>query len=474
MPEYFPFRSADPSVTAEDCILPETAISFSYQATNLSEYVTDVSISASRGQALTGSVTLKDRTGFLAAFVSQFNQTDNDYRSHNMTDTRTVSLTLGQGSNAVDYPTLIPGDPQWDNDATLTWSFSDKTPIIDLDNQTIGDYLFTEGDDETSHTIIDDIETAIGETITPGFSAYDIGTFRANETNVLSALDELQSARQAYRKWEDGVLTLEKLAEASPVMHIIDRFHIPREGGLTGTKDTSGLRTYFKFFRDVPQASALGEAQCTGLLGTESQCVGRVVEITFDRPTMHAHIIHTETNGSIEDGVFYDASNAPLPNVGGWFDFFGSIGFEAVKWIGTYVPDFVLGTDMYIPSWRVKAVGGPISSGEFGNFESETTLTTLEALYGHRPEYKNLETELLRDEASADAMLNAIALEAMWSVDKWNLSTPFLIPGREGDFCSVTHAKHGLNMELCLIHSFSHSYGLGRGWSNSYELRTES
>lgn len=469
-----PFPIPDPSVSASDCILPQAEITFLYNSTNLSQYVTDVKISGSRGAAVTGSVTLKDRTGYLADFVSDFNQTHSAYRSHNMTDTRTVSLTLKQGSRFITYPNLIPGAPNWDNEATLTWEFSDYTPLLDVDNQNIGEYLYFEGTDASAYDAIGDISTAAGKTITPDFSDYDLGSFRANETNYYSALDELQQPRQAYRKWVADVLHLETLTESGSVMHIVDRLHIPREGGLTGGIDDSRLRTYFKFTRDKPLATSLGENQCTGNIGEESQCVGRVVQIQFNRPTIHARIhILSVNRGSIEDGVFYDAADNPLSGIDDWFIYYGTSSALASYWVGTYYPEFIVGTDMYAPGWRVRATGGTIVPEASGDFTIQNTLTALEAIYGHRPEYKDMETELLRDPATATAMLEAIETEINWSLRVWNLNTPILVPGREGEMLTLTHKKHGFTAEPMLINSFSHSYSIASGFSNSYELRAE-
>lgn len=472
MPLYFPFQSNDATVSYSDCILPETTFTFLYEAIDLSDYVTELNISGARGQGVVGSVTIKDRTNFVADLISSYSPANSIIRAHNMTDVRTVSVTLVQGSNSITYPNLIPGDPSWDNEGTLTWEFSDYTPIINLDNQNVGDYLFSEGDDVTSHNVIDDVETACGEVITPDFTAYEIGTFRANEANILGVIDEIASPVQGYRKWIGSTLHIEVLDSLTPVMQIIDRYHIP-EGGLTYGYDTSNVKTYFKFFRDKPLASYLGEAQCTGLLGTESPCVGRVVEITFNRPTLHAIITHTETNGSIEDGVFYDAANAPITQPGGWFNFYGTIGNEAVKWIGTYVPNFVLGTDMYIPSWKVRATGGSLVAEETGDFDATKVVSVVEAIYGRRPEYKNLETELLRNPADATTMLNAIETEVLWSIRRLSLNTPFLIPGREGQFVGITHLKHGLEEEPCLINGWSHSFSVSNGCNFNYDLRAE-
>lgn len=469
-----PFPIPDPSVSASDCILPPAEITFIYQSTNLSEFVTDVKISGSRGSAVVGSVTLKDRTGYLADFVSSFNQTHSQYRSHNMTDSRKISLTLKQGTRSISYPDLIPGDPKWDNEATLTWEFTDYTPLMDVDNQNIGEYLYFEGVDASAYDAISDIATHATQSITPGFADYDLGSFRANETNYYSALDELQQPKQAYRKWITDVLHLETLTTSGSVMHVIDRLHIPREGGLTGGLDTSRLKTYFKFTRDKPLATSLGENMCTGNIGEESQCVGRVVQIQFNRPTVHARIqIVWVARGVIEDGKFYSETDVELPAVDD-LQYFGTPSTLASYWLGTYVPEFVVGaTGAYAPGWKVRATGGSIVPEASGDFTIENTLTALEGIYGHRPEYKDMETELLRNPADATAMLEAIEEEINWSIRVWALNTPILVPGREGQMITLTHKKHGFTAEPMLIHGWSHGYSISGGWSNSYDLRAE-
>lgn len=83
---------------------------------------------------------------------------------------------------------------------------------------------------------------------------------------------------------------------------------------------------------------------------TESQCVGRVVQINFNRPTKHAIVRVVNVNkGTIEDGVFYDEAGDPLPSPD-WFHFYGPA--EATSWLGTYYPDFEVGPEVaYVPSW---------------------------------------------------------------------------------------------------------------------------
>lgn len=471
MPIHFPFQSNDLTVDSDAYVLPETTIQVLLNGIDVTEYLIDYNISGGRGTPITGSITLKDRTNYIIDAQSQFNQTNSAIKSHNMTDAVTIQILVSQGSVSPDYPVLIPGDPTWDNDGTLTFSFSDKTPIIDKDNQNLEDQLYDEGDIVNSDDIYANIATLAGEPISPDFTPYSIRTFRGAKKNLIAAIDELAMAVQGYRKWMDDVLHIEVLTEGSPTSSIIDRLHIP-EGGMTASLDTSNLRTYFRYFRDVPLSSVLGRANCTGTLLAESPCVGRVVQLTFNRPAICARVKWTAANGTIEDGVFFDEGGLPLNDDPSEI-FYGTALSKAVRWLGTYVPDFVIGGDgEYIPSWEAWADGPPLNESG-GVFEAEKIITTLESLYGRRPEYKDLESELLLNPATATAMLDALETEVKWSIRKFTVTTPFLYDEREGDFLSLTHHKHGLVEQTCLLHSWSHSFSFADGWNNTYELRAK-
>lgn len=481
MPTYFPFRSDDESYNVDDCILPQTEfhVSFLGSTGSLDDYIQEINISASRGVPISGSIKLKDNFGYIAEDISSFNIDNPDYRAHGMNSERTLNIELTQGVVTRSFTHLIPGDPSWDGFGTTTLTFTDMTPLIDKDNQSLPNIVYQEGDtDETSHTVIADISGLAGKNIVPEFSPYEINTFRMNNTNLLSALDELQAPRQAYRKWDGDVLKLETLSVGGSQFSIIDRKHIP-ENGITFTKDTSNLRTYFKYFRNIPQESVLGSPrECTGQLGEESPCVGRVVKLTFNRPARWARVFTEAYRGSIEDGVFYDESENPISVIGGGSGgvteyMSGPLDPKAASWLGTYVPEFILGADeKYVPSWRVWAIGGDFEGENVPEgFDVDNTITDIEAIYGARPEYRDLASELLLNEVDAVSMLEAIELEIKWSINKISLNTPFLFPAEEGEFVTITHYRHELDSELCLVNGWSYTYSTESGWSNSYDLR---
>lgn len=467
-----PFGAPDPTFPVSDYLLPATTLNVVYNGVNITSSVAGYSISGGRGQPVQGEVTIRSNNNGLVDVVSAFNQTNSSIRAHNMSASRGLTITVTQGSVSTAYPSLIPGDPSWDNEGTLSFSFTDRTPLLDKDNQNIPDAIHEEGDIETSHTMLAEIASMSGVTITPTFSSYPIRTFRGATKNFLAAIDELCFPRQAYRKWVGTQLFLEKLVEGSPSRTLVDRLHIP-EGGLTLTKDTSGVKTRFNYFRDVPLSTILARASCTGTLLAESPCVGRVVQLSFNRPAIAARVFWSATNGVIQDGVFFDEGDVPLNSAPSEI-FYGTPTSKAVRWLGTYVPNFILGGDgEYIPSWEAWADSPPLTSTSGGSFESNKIVSVLEGLYGQRPEYRNMESELLLESTDAQYLLDAIELELLWSTRQFSLNTPFLLNQREGDFIGLTHYAHGLNNTTCLIDSWNHSFSWENGWNNSYELRAK-
>ena len=123
-------------------ILPETELSVHLGGTELTSYVLEYSCSGSRGGGISGSVKFKDRDDFIASLTSQFNFNSSSMKGHNMTDSVVLSISVSQGSNNTEYPNLLPSDPEWDGDGTVTFNFTDKSPIVDLDNQNVGDYVY--------------------------------------------------------------------------------------------------------------------------------------------------------------------------------------------------------------------------------------------------------------------------------------------------------------------------------------------
>ena len=462
-----PFGPIESTFAVDDFIIPETTLSVVLGGSNLSEYVLEYSCSGSRGGGISGYVKLKDRDDFIAKLVSQFSFSSSSMKGHNMTDGVVLYLSVSQGSSNTEYPHLLPGDPEWDGDGTVTFNFTDKSPIVDLENQNVGDYAYDGPSfSVTAHDIISDAATLTGEAINPTFPDFRIQTYRANETSIASVLEDMCSVYQAYRKWDGATLTLERLNEGkSSRGHIIDRKHI-LEGSFSAGKFSSRVKTFFKHIKDNPLGSVLGEASCTGKLGTQSQCVGRVVSINFNRPVERAWIQWEAFRGDIQDGVFFDEGDTPL-NMTPSFVIVNADP-PAVRWLGTYVPAFVM-NEMYVPGWNARAFTTPDNT-DLDDWILEKAVTIAESLYGRRPEYKNLESQLLRDESAASAMLDAIALEVSWGINEFRLSTPWLFEGREGDFLNVTHTKSGISNVKCIINDWSHSFSYENGWNNTYTL----
>ena len=466
-----PFGPIDTEFDTYDYILPATSLSVTLFSTDISDFVTSYTCSASRGNGLSGSITIKDRDSFIADLVGSWGPANSNIRSHSMNTARTLSITAAQGGTTTNYPTLIPGDPEWDNEGTLTLPFTDVLPLIEKEDQDLGDYVSLEGDTATSHTIIATAAGLVGLTISPGFPSYDIEVFRGNNINVKSALEEIMSVTQAYFRCEGSTINLKVLpiSPGSPSRHLEDRRHIP-EGGMSMSKDTSNLRTYFKYFKDKTLDSVLGEASCTGKMLEESQCVGRVVQVSFNRPVSYAKIQVSAHKGDIQDGVFYSDSDTPLTSTPTFVYYGTAVDPKAAYWVGTYVPLFTM-TEAYVPSWTVKAIGGPPADAE-ETWDLTEVIGAAESLYGRRPEYKSLESQLIKSEGVASNMMAAIGREVSWGINKLSLSTPFLCSEREGDYLRVTHHKLRLTSETCLVNGFNHSFSYEDGWGNSYDLTT--
>jgi hypothetical protein len=459
----------DSTYTADDVLLPRTTVELIIDGDDFSDYYLgyDLGVS-SRGQQATGTIRLKDRDGALANKVSQFDQSFDKWLSHNMTDERTISLTVTQGEKVTDYPVLLPGVPSWDNDGTLSWAVTDLTPLLNKDNQSATDVVWDEqgvDDNKSVSDIVATLATMAGVSISHTATNWDVRTWRMTAENLLSKLDDLCRPTQSYRRWDGDALILEALNEAlSPAFHAIDRFHI---ASLTATTDDSGLRTFFKAFRLRSQASALAEPR-------EGRTVGRVVEITFP-PSDFVRIRTKQAFGVIGEGVFYSGEDEVNSTEDPQTEFYSPDAgvTKADRWLGTFTPD--IGPAEYQWWWWVSAEGGVYNAADvmIEGFDFEQAVSVAEAKFGRRPEYSNLATELIREPETFAAMMAAIVLEVLWSVRRFSLSTPWLLPQREGTFMNVTHAKHRLASVKMLVNGWRHSHSWESGWNNSYDLRAK-
>lgn len=455
----YPLVGNDPTVAAEDCIVPAASVQLKYNGSDYSQYYKGYNLSCGgRGQTVSGSIEIVDYDGHICEELSQFNESNSNMRAHNQSGTRYWEVIPKQAGKGPKYPHLLPGDPEWDGHCTTRIAVSDFTPLISKDNQSLPDVNYDEGDREYCHDLVADLCALAGVNHQTLFPNFMVRNFRFSGQNVISGLDSLTALSQAYRKWEGGNLVLDRLRVKSAITRLEDRFHIP-DGSFSHGTDTAGLKTFFKAFRLQPMPTALSQP-ITG------ETVGRVCEVRFQEPVTYAIIWAQARYGSIEDGVFYDEDDNP---VGQGFAFFGSAHRKAAYWKGTYVPVFAR-TYSYNPWWWIKAMGGVPPSAAGGDFSVVKALSSVEAIYGRREEYTNLTSEILLTSATATAMLEAIATEVMWSIRKFSISgTPFLAPAREGDFIRVKYYRRGIDEDL-LLDNWSHSHSWESGYSCSYGL----
>lgn len=454
----YPLNVRDYTVAAEDCLMPDEEFELSLNGTDYSDKMLDFNLSGGRNRGVSGSFKLIDHDGKLAETVSAYSPTNANFRAHDMTAERFWQAKPKQAGRGPKLPHLLPGDPSWDGASVTTVNFTDFGPLVALENQYLPGVLYDEGDRETAHSILSDLVDLAGVPHVTKFPNYPVRNFRFSGS-LTGGMDEIAGVHQAYRKWEGGLLVFERLQERSPVATLRDRFHIPASGGFTAQTAASGAKTFFRAQRTNPMPTALTSP-------VSGKDVGRVIEITFQRPVSFAVIRAQAKHGNVESGVFYDEDDNPVGGVGFRFHGWGRL---AKTWRATYRPKFTR-TESYVPYWRVQAFGGSPPSSGGGAFFVEAAVGTVEGVYGRREEYRNLTSDLFLNEATAQALLDAIALEVEWSIRRYRLQTPFLVPGREGDFLGVEYYPLSIDENL-LIDGFSIKYSRDKGFSNSYELR---
>lgn len=436
--------------------IPQEEVSVTLFGQEVSGNCASLSVSGGRNQPVGGTMKLWDVDGGLIEKLSQWRQTNANVRAHAMDMNRVLEVSITQGGSASNYPTLIPLDPVWPGDGSVDIPFSDPTPVANLDNQTITDVLSDEGDDKTAHEVIAELATKTSLQIHSAFQDYDVRTFRFSQQNLLAGIDEILQVRQAYRKFVGSTMVLESLQEGPATAQLIDRVHLT---SLSATYDTSALKTLFNAYRLNPMPTALSSP-------ISGNVVGRTVRVDLVEPSAYVVIVAEAVKGVIEDGVFFDENDQPLNNRPSNIHR-GSPSTKASYWVATYRPQF--SDEEFIPYWRAFAMGGGTQPTEDG-FNVSKSIAVASGLYGSRPEFRNLQTELVRDSSTMAQMLDAIELEVLYSVKRYKAESPYLLPTREGGFVDTVCWIHGLSSPL-LLNSWSHSWTPENGLSCSYDLR---
>ncbi len=466
LPGGWPLRFSDSTVNPSFNLLEAPTISLNFPGINV-DRVTAFSISETRGSSCTGSVSFRDKEGgtHKSDTVGVYGFRSNPVQPHNMTPSRSIRLSVSQKGVNSRYPNFIPEDPNWDEDGTISLAVSDYGRLLNLDNQTLPNIIAEEGDKSTANQEIVKLGRLAGVTINPKVRNFGLRNWRFNNQNVAQGLSQLMQVTQGFTVFQGSTCEIKSLANIpAPKWRLRDRLHLE---SVTGRIDTSNLRNFFRAFRAESQTVPLGDPiSCVG-----GQCVGRVVNFSFAQPTNFAIMLWHSRNTSIVDGVFFDENDVPLNMTPS--NVFNGGNRKAVRWEATCKPAFRrYAQGKYIPEWRVYALGGgaPPSDLDTSEFTYEQEVSNLVSRYGLRPETADLQSDLIKDNATLTFMLQAILKEVEWSLLKVNVSTPFLIPVRIGETIALTDKILGISGEVFLVNSWTHSWSEETGFNTDLEL----
>lgn len=467
-PGVWPLKIKDQSVATSAYWIPEPTLKIMVAGVDVAPYALSFNVRESRGGPCSGAITCRDRSGYLAGALSTFTMSNALFYANNKTFDRTVTINFTQKGVKSAYPTFVLLDPEWDSEEIVTINFIDGNALLDLDNQSIQpDTVASEGDVEFSNEKMRQLALLANVKLASRIPDYRLNVFRFSGSNVSSGIDTLCKILQGYRIFRGDTCYIESLKEKPARWNLTDRLHIE---SLTGGFQTDNLRTYFTGLRTEDQPSYLADPiTCVG-----GQCVGRVVNISFDYPSSYAFVFHKEKEGIIQDGVFYDELDRPLNNNPS-FVFTGNEQIKAVRWEGTFVPRFSSSANgptaqAFTPQWTVWAIGGAMPSNLLReDFIRSIAATTVEAVFGRRPEISNFTSELIYDNETLELMLQAVVKEVEWSIKRFSLQTPFVNPLRAGDFVKVKDKRLQVNDTL-LVNGWQHSWSTASGFSCNLEL----
>lgn len=457
----WPFAGTGESIPAEALEIPPVTHQLIAGGNDLSDYLVGWDWSNGRRTQGSGSMQLRaynakgeeevpSRLGPEGGSLSAL------FHAHNMTAGNAITMTVTAKGRPYTYPTLLPGDPEWD-DGLLTWNFTDLTPLLMVENQSRDDIVAEEGDLVTAHQEMKAIGAAYGVKVVCNFPDYHIRVFRMNEGSPKRWLDALAAPYRAVSRWEGSTLIYEALSfPGNPEYHLRDRFKIEN---MSYRENTANLRTSWQSFRLEPLPGQVGETRCVG-----NECVGRTVNVQFVTPTNSVFMVATAIQGKIVDGVFFDENDNPL-NANPSHTYRGIK--PAVRWEATYQANVTKAA--YTPEYDVRAVGGasimhpafPIDD----EFQAVLQSATLENWYGSRPEYRNLEDGKIPSAAVNNAMLAAIKLEMETGIVGARWGTPWFIPWIEPNHTlHITDFTYRQAKSAWLTSQVDHSFD-GQEWS---------
>lgn len=373
-----------------------------------------------------------------------------------------ISLTINHlGQTSTWYaPPMCPDTPKFDG-YLLHWSGGDFTTVFEQEYQTMPDIT---PKSTTVYKAWDTIK-AIGTqynfiNFTFKFPDFQIRQLTRQLGRPLDWIDKICKPYQAHRRWNGQQLefiTAPDPKDVYPLFFIKD-FMIT-EGSYNMEMNTN-WKNKFTISRLEDQGGVYGSQQCTG-----GHCIGRTLDITFDEPLDIAELMIKITGPAVmQDFVFFDTAGQPMVPYG--FPVHRG-GGKAKSVKGTFMPTYnqvttgftgplLGGTVPYSADYgySVFVKGGTTSTQAYSSsytFKMTDTTGTVEK-FGIRPEYENIEDEIIPTAAIAENYLKLVMAENLRKIWKLDLSTEYVNPFiKPGDCLAVTDYLTGMSNHKWLV-----------------------
>ncbi len=366
---------------------------------------------------------------------------------------------LGQ-TTTWNAPPMCPDAPSFDG-YLLHWSGGDFTTVFEQEYQTMPDIT---PKSTTTYKAWDTIR-AIGTqynfiNFTFLFPDFQIRQLTRQLGRPLDWIDKICKPYQAHRRWNGQQLEFVSAGNPetlSPVFYLKD-FMITE--GSYQIKMNTNWKNKFTISRLEDQGGFYGSQQCTG-----GHCIGRTLNITFDEPLDVAELMIKITGPAVmQDFVFFDVGGQPMVPYG--FPVHRG-GGKAKSVQGTFMPTYNQGTTGFtgpllggtVPysadyGYSVFVKGGTNSSSAYAATYTYTMTDTTGSVekFGIRPEYDNIEDELIPTAAIAENYIKLVMIENLRKIWQLDLSTEFVNPFiKPGECLAVTDYLTGMSNHKWLV-----------------------
>lgn len=435
---------------------------------SLSQYGTTFSnADTDAGAGLWSDMIMSLKPDKINPFYSGFSDSTGRLYAHNFTKRTTLKVRVKYGYDQTGYsewnsPTYLPEEPTFDGE-TLEWAAGDLLGLLEQENRTMADINANVNQGQTAHSALAQI-----------LSTYGISSYVFNFPNFLIRM--MRRSNGVPRDWVDEICNIYQckinfsgdtcyIAPATPPnlgnakWTLVADQHL-EVGSFSAYKDLSEYRNRFTVSRLSPDGGIIGETECIG-----PQCVGRTVNITLDEEVNSLNVQSQAASGVITDFVYFDKFNNPvLP------DEVYALGPSGPTYIGptpvkrieaTYAATSGVGGPNiyeynigqlntiqlpYVPRYSIQVYGkNPGQAGLDATYNFTVQDTDGITAFGLRPEYANIENELIPNSSVGLDHANALLKESTRKVWHCKFKTKWVNPRIEpGDI--VTLSDNATNM----------------------------